>query len=456
MKTGTAAPRRVKVPRLAAAASRVTPVRLTAAVQRMTLRLMAAAQLVTAPKLMAALLGGRAAFRATTLLANVVLLAAWGSTGYSGYAQAMGDVAFLTPLTSIGVEKCALKLVPRVRHTTGLLVGILVALAGALFLVALSVLGTLLVLGRHGSLRVAALAGLYAIFLGGNQVLVGLSRAIGRPNRDVANYLVLALALACWTGVGVVHHSPMLFLALSALTLAVLNVVLLAGLRPGFGGLRRRALVRGAVGTSLLMAVPDVVGGMTTSLLFLALSATGAHGESAGLYMAFVGSAILLNAFAYVLRIVQPGVSKALNQRELTAVHDRLSRWLRLLVLAGTIYLVVALGLALLLLLPLGGLGVVILYAACVPIIFAVGSANYVMENATPEALAATAAGATIALAAVAALIFLIVPWAGALGAVTVLTAGELVHAAAILRWLRPRRALSHSPCPSNDHVPSS
>ncbi|WP_248962651.1 hypothetical protein [Sphaerisporangium perillae] len=401
-----------------------------------------------APKLMAALVGGRAAFRGTTLLVNIALLAAWGSAGYSEYAQAMGAATFLTPLASIGIEKCALKLIPRVRHTGPLLVGIYVALAGALLLVALAVLAAVLFFRQDGPGPPAALAGLYAIFLGGNQVLVGLCRAVGRPGRDVANHLVLAAALACWTGVAVLYAAPMVFLALCVATLAVLNAVLLAGLRPRFGGLRRRTLVRAAVGTSLLMAVPDVVGGLSTSLLFLALSVSGADAESSGLYMAFVASSTFLNAFGYLLRIVQPDVSRALHQRDLTGVHDRLARWLRLLMLTGTPYLLVVLGAALLSLRPLGGVGVVILYAACVPIIFAMGSANYLMENATPEALAATATGAAISLVAVGALAFLVVPWAGALGAVAVLAAGELVHAAAVLRWLGPRRALSHQPIP--------
>jgi hypothetical protein len=399
----------------------------------------AAPRLVT-PRQLVALLGGRAAFRATVLLANAVLLAAWGATRYSGYAQAMGAVAFLTPLASIGIEKCALKLVPRARYTAGLLVGVLVALAGALFLITLVVLGSLLVLRRHGSVEIAALAGVYAICLGGNQVLVGLSRAVGRPGWDAANYFVLASALACWTGLAALCRSVVLFLALSGLTLAALNVVLLIRLRPGFGGLRRPVLVRGTVGTSVLMAIPDIAGGLTTSLLFLALSVTGAHGET-GLYMAFLCSGIFLNAFAYLLRIAQPDISVALNEREAAAVFQPLSKWLRRLVLGGAVYLAVGFVASLWLLRPLGALGVVVLFALCSPIIFATGSANYVMENAAPRALAVTSAGAAIALAAVGAVVFLVVPWAGALGAVAVLAGGELVHAAVILRWLGPRRA---------------
>jgi hypothetical protein len=108
-------------------------------------------------------------------------------------------------------------------------------------------------------------------------------------------------------------------------------------------------------------------------------------------------------------------------------------------------YLSIALGVALLLFRDMGGPGVLILYAACVPILFLMGSVNYLMENATPEALRATAHGAAVSLAAMGALAFAIVPWAGALGAVTVLGCGEIVHAAIVLRWLIPRRSQAQS-----------
>ncbi|MBT2229252.1 hypothetical protein [Nonomuraea sp. NEAU-A123] len=402
---------------------------------------------LAAPRQLMVLLGGRAAFRGTLLLANVVLLAVWSSGDYAGYAQAMGGAAFLTPLASIGIEKCALKLIPRARHTVGLLVGVFVALAGLLLAVAVAVLAGVLLFGHNGPWALAGLAGLYAISVGGNQVLVGLSRAIGKPGRDVANHLILATGLACSTGAAATGHaSPVVFLALWLTTVSVLNVALLAGLRPSFAGLRRRVLVRVAVGTSLLMAIPDVVAGVSMSLLFVTLSVAGAQAESTGLYMASIASGTLLNAFGYLLRVLQPGVSQALNQRDLTAAYDRLSRWLRLLLLAGTPYVAAVSCLAPLLLRPLGGLGVVILYVACVPVIFAVGSASYVMENATPLALRATAVGAVVSLLAVVALAAIVVPWAGALGAVGVLATGALVHAAVLLRWLRPRRTLSPHP----------
>jgi O-antigen/teichoic acid export membrane protein len=397
-----------------------------------------------APKLVASLVGARMGYRGTVLLANVVLAGAWGSTGYAGYAAAMGGAAFLNPIASLGIEKCALKLIPRARHIVARLIGVFVALAAVLLLVSLVILAVLL-LGRSDSTLLPGLAGLWAICTGGNQVLVGLSRAVGRPGRDVANHLVLAVALAGLTVAGVMGTPPTTFLALYVLTLIVLNVALLAGLRPDFAGLRRTTLVRAAVGTSALMAVADVVGGVSISLLFLALSVTGSQAESGGLYLAVIASSVLLNAFAYLLRILQPQVSRGLHQRDLTSIIDTLARWLRLLVLTGVPYLSIALGVALLLFRDMGGPGVLILYAACVPILFLMGSVNYLMENATPEALRATAHGAAVSLAAMGALAFAIVPWAGALGAVTVLGCGEIVHAAIVLRWLIPRRSQAQS-----------
>src|SRR4051794_38221726 len=96
----------------------------------------------------AALVGGRATFRSTLLIVNVVLLAGWGSTTYSDYAQAMGGATFLTPIASVGIEKCALKLIPRVRHVIGLLVDIYVTLAGLLLLTAMVILAAVLLIGQ--------------------------------------------------------------------------------------------------------------------------------------------------------------------------------------------------------------------------------------------------------------------------------------------------------------------
>lgn len=389
---------------------------------------------------LAALMGGRAVFRGTLLVANVALLGAWGSPDYAGYAQAMGGAAVLALIATTGIEKCALKLIPRLRYTVPALIGVFVALAGVLLVVALAVLGGMLALGRNGPWPLAALAGLSQIGVGLNQVLVGLTRAIGKPARDVANHLVLSAALAGYTGAALaLGITPVRFLTLYAGTVAVLNLALLAGLRPDFRGLRRRALTKAAVGTSLRMAVPDLAGGMSVSLMFLALSVAGAQAESTGLYMASTASSTLLNAFSYLLRILQPDVSRALHQQDLTAAYTRLSRWLRLLMLTGTPYVLAVLVLALTVLQPHGDVGVVILYIACVPVIFAVGSANYVMENATRQALHATAIGAGLSLAVIGALAFVVVPWAGALGAVVLIAFGALVHAGAILRWLRPR-----------------
>ncbi|MEQ4722905.1 hypothetical protein [Nonomuraea sp. B19D2] len=389
---------------------------------------------------LAALMGGRAVFRGTLLLANVALLAAWGSPAYAGYAQAMGGAAVLALIATTGIEKCALKLIPRLRYTVPALIGVFVALAGVLLVVALAVLGGMLALGRNGPWPLAALAGLSQIGVGLNQVLVGLTRAIGKPARDVANHLVLSAALAGYTGAALaLGITPATFLTLYAGTVAVFNLALLAGLRPDFRGLRRGALKKAAVGTSLRMAVPDLAGGMSISLMFLALSVAGAQAQSTGLYMASTASSTLLNAFSYLLRILQPDVSRALHQRDLTAAYQRLSRWLGLLMLIGTPYVLVVLVLALTVLQPHGDVGVVILYIACVPVIFAVGSANYVMENASRQALHATAVGAALSLAVIGALAFVVVPWAGALGAVVLIAFGELVHAGAILHWLRPR-----------------
>jgi hypothetical protein len=64
---------------------------------------------------------------------------------------------------------------------------------------------------------------------------------------------------------------------------------------------------------------------------------------------------------------------------------------------------------------------------------------NYLFENAGRGPLRATAAGSLAGLAGVVGAALLLAPARGVLGAVAALGAGEVAHAALLLRWLRRR-----------------
>jgi hypothetical protein len=212
-------------------------------------------------------------------------------------------------------------------------------------------------------------------------------------------------------------------------------------LRPTFAGLRRRRLVRPIMRTSLQMAAGDVVAGLSVSLLFLVLTLTGQSGESSALYLALIASSLLMNAFAYLLRIVQPQASLALNHGGGMEMRNQVVRWLRWLAYGGGLYLLTVLLLALLFFAGAAPgvveVGVLLLFLACFPVFFGMSSVNYVLENASAIELRVTARAGLVSLVVVAALAFFTLPWLGALGAIAVLAAGDVVHAAIALCWLQ-------------------
>lgn len=127
---------------------------------------------------LASLLAGRTAFRLALLGANAALLASWGEAGYEPYAAAMGTAQVLTTLTALGIEKSALKLVPRATRTGPQLITVLLLSALLLTGAAVVWLGCAALFARSGDAVVLGLlAGLYAALLGLNTVLVGLCRA---------------------------------------------------------------------------------------------------------------------------------------------------------------------------------------------------------------------------------------------------------------------------------------
>ncbi len=389
-----------------------------------------------APDRVAALFGARATWRAAMLIANLVLLGVWGQPAYAGFAAEMGAVAFLGPLSSMGVEKSALKWIPRARGGVAGMLGVYLVMTAVLVVGAAAALIATSVLRDELNPQVA-LAGSLAIAAGANYVLVGLYRATDVPVADALNFAVLAVAVTGATAaVALLGASPIGFLVLLLGTTVSLDLVLIVRLRLDFSRLRDRSLVRRVVGTAALMAIPDVVGGIAVSLLFVVLGVAGLSAESSGLYLAFVASGLLLNGFAYLLRICQPRVSRAFERHDAADLVLRLRAWLVPLVWGGAAYVVLALVLSTTLLPSHGDVAVLAFYVACVPVIFGVATVNYVLENASSAALRATVLGALAGLAAVASLAWVLVPYAGALGAVTALVSGELVHATFVLRWL--------------------
>jgi hypothetical protein len=394
-------------------------------------------------RLLVSLMAGRGGYRAATLLANVALLAVWGRAAFDGYALVMGSFTAVLYITTFGVEKSALKLLPRVHRVRGELTAVFVALSA---LPGLACLAGILGWGlRAGRPPMWFLAGALAVGLGLNQVLVGLHRALGRPWRDVANHGILVVAVAAAVGGAVfLDLGPAGVLTIMVAAVAALDLALLPGLAARPRGLRRPALLRPAAGTAVLMAAAEIAAAATVSAVFLLLDREGLDAQSGPLYLTITASALFMNAFGYLLRIVQPHVSVALHRsRAERPVHRRTAGWLRLIAGAGVPYLAAVTAGAALWQRHSGPAGqtaaLALLYLACIPLLFALGSVNFLLENGDRGTLRRTAAGSMAGLAGAVLVALGLVPWLGAAGAIAAMAAGDIVHAAVLLAVL-PRR----------------
>jgi len=403
------------------------------------------------PGLLLSLVAGRGAWRVAINLSNVGLLAAWGAAVFAGYASAVGRTVALVPLVSCGVEKAALKLLPRARGARPLLVAAFLAVGCLLALPFLAWVAAEAVWRRSGTEPLQLAVVPLQALLGLNLVLVGLARALGRPRHDPLNFLALAAALLLLTAMAAGLGLPPLGVVLAELAaVAALDVALLRALpvAPRFAGLRRRrGLLRGLLRTMALIGAYDVAVGASLSLVFVTLGATHFRGESGLLLLVISLWSLLFNGFAYLLRVFQPQVSVALSRAGGIQARQQALRLARLAAVG------VAGGLGLLGVAALlgGGLPAVLrglplpLAAALVllprlPVLALAGGATWLLENADPGSLRLAATAAAGGLAGVAMLSAVLVPWLGAPGAMLALSGFEVVQVAVLLGGLSEAR----------------
>jgi hypothetical protein len=393
------------------------------------------------------LLAGRGAWRASLALSNLVLLAAWGSAVFARYAAVIGSSVVLVQLVSCGVEKAALKLVPRARLARPLLVGGFLAIGCLLALPFLAWVLVSYALQRPGvgAFQVAVLG--FQALLGLNLVLVAMQRALGRPGYDVANFSALAVALLAIAGLAfAIGLTPLGVTVAELLVVACLDVALLRSLpvAPRVRGLRRRPrLLRGLLRTMALIGAYDLAGAAALSLSFVVLAGTRFRGDAGWLLLVTTLWSLLFNGFTYLLRVFQPQVSVALGRGGVDARRYalRLTR-LAALGVGGWLLLVAAAALA-----HRGdvvgwlrGLPLPLLAAAVVlprlPLLALAGGAGYVLENADARSLRLAAAAAVAALAGVLGLSLLLIPLAGVPGAILALSSFEVLQVVALLAGL--------------------
>ena len=403
-------------------------------------------------RILLALLAGRLAYRGTTALLPVALLAVWGPDRFGPYASLFGTWLFLNPMLSWGLEKAALLLVPRTRAARPYVLGALITFGIALALPAVVGFGLLALVSGSPLATLGAVLALLNVAQGMNQALVGYQRALGRPLVDTANYLtagalnVAAVALAAWAGLTPLGFGLVLLTGTAALDLAH-TVALATRARLGARLLARRRLVRHAAGTAFFMGLNIILVTVTTSALFVVLAWHGLERESAYLYVAISIFNVAHAALDYLLRVYQPSVALLLRRGRTAAIRRGVARWSWRLLASAAACLVVPLplqGPARALTGSLPGYALPTAYlVVCLPVLLAPEVLGYALENLDFSSLVVSSAGPVAAMLVTVAVALATVPaLGGAFGAVYAFAAGKAGHSAvtAVLVGAGPSR----------------
>lgn len=385
-----------------------------------------------------ALLASRVVVRGTLSLAPLVVRPAWTEAEFAAYAAAMARFVFVVPLLSGGVEKSVLKLLPRARRAASPLVVTYLALlatlvAGIVAWIAVTAAGT-------PTARLIVLAGAFAVLLGVNQVLVSVHRALGRVVVDVADQLTVfailaaGLASAWWGGA-----TPEGLLAGWVVGMAALDLVVAVALPRPHGARRRppRRLVRFVVRDASLQGSTDVLTGLSVALLFAAVTLTDRRGELPELYVVLNLATMVTTGYTYLMRVLQPSVALRLRARPGRIAGG--SAWL------GPRALAVAVGWWAVVLVtarwlvetgrPPGEVWwLAAAFLALLPLLTTVAALHFVFENGDHATLRTTVRGAAAGFVTLLVVVLPLVAWAGAVGAVAALAAGELAHLAVLAR----------------------
>ncbi|WP_336204406.1 hypothetical protein [Nonomuraea sp. LPB2021202275-12-8] len=386
------------------------------------------------PRRLLTLLGGRATFRLLLYGSAGVLVAAWSREDFNAYGAAVGAVGWLSMVVQSGPEKAALTLIPRARRTREQLAGMLRAVVAYVPLPFTAAAAAGLVLAPNSTVTIYLLAIAYYIGLGCGMLGVAVHRALGRYTRDTVHFSLLglgmiALAVLAFTA----GLRPSGYLAGLVALVTMLNLALLRGLPRGGGPSRT---LRGILaGTVALMGAADVMSNAIVGTLFVELSLSAHAGQSGDLYLMILGWGFAASVVYTVQRIYQPRLALLMTSDGSDQARVLARRVANLAVGASSLWLVLA-GAAL-----AGGLAgtrsliaLGLLLASLLPANALASFGLFVLENSGKAGLRYSAKAVVLAWAAVAALGALVIPLAGAAGAVYALGAQGFVLGLALRR----------------------
>jgi hypothetical protein len=289
--------------------------------------------------------------------------------------------------------------------------------------------------GRGDELRLQLIA------LGLNLVAVAVQRALGRPGRDVVNFAILSFGWLVLAGLALADVlGPVPYVMGQFAVAAVASEFTSRGTPRTLRVFRtmpalRRLLMR----TVALMGFYDVGLFLATSSVFAVLPFTRYASQSGQLYLVVAGWSVLTAGIIYVLRVYQPWTALQLAGAA-SARGGELARKVVGWALSADVSGLVVSAAAILALdlrsarpgTPLT-LALLVLLASRLPMFLLLAVGVYVLENSGARALRTAAASAVAGLLATVATAIVVVPLAGAIGAIWALGAGELAQAATVL-----------------------
>ncbi|NUW39716.1 hypothetical protein [Nonomuraea rhodomycinica] len=399
------------------------------------------------PRRLLTLLGGRATFRLLLYGSAAVLVAAWSREDFNAYAAAVGAAGWLSMVVQSGPEKAALTLIPRARRTRDQIAGMLRTVVARVPLPFTAAAAAGLLLAPHSTATTYLLSVAYYVALGCGMLGVALHRALGRYARDTAHFALLGVGMISMAGLAFTAHiRPAGYLAGLLALVTALNLALLRGLprAPAAGPAARgheggpRRTLRGIVaGTVVLMGAVDVMGNATVGTLFVELSLTAHADQSGDFYMMILGWGFATSVVYTLQRIYQPRLALRMGSSGAGQVRALARRLAALSITVSGVWLVVA-GAAL-----AGGLAgtrslvaLGALLASLLPANALAGLVVFVLENTGQAGLRACAKAVVLSWAVVAALGALVIPFAGAAGAVYALGAQGFVLATVLRRHM--------------------
>jgi hypothetical protein len=396
------------------------------------------------------LVAGRGAFRLSTQVMAIALVAVWGADEFGGYANALGLCMWLVFLT-MAPEKAALRTLPRTRVVTDDVARLVVRATVAPVALAVVVLAGFLVLAPDSRATLYLAAAVWSLASGTMMTVAALHRLRGKPSLDAAAFtaaavVVLGVTATTW----VIRWSPLHHLTvLVAATLVLLAVVTLALPRewlvasaPHRGGLLRRLAA-----TSALLGLSDVLTSMANSSVYLMLALYGRTADSGPFYLGLMLSGAVCQFLVYQLKLNQPQLSARLRGPGAAWGRARANVLLRNAIRFGT-----GIGVAFFAAIAIpsvrafvndGGFGTIAVFVVLVVleigVFMLVTYAGFLLENTNGKALFTTTSAAAAGLVATVAFAAALVPAFGAVGGFLALLLATAVNGY-VMRALLLRR----------------